>query len=380
MKTNYATKKTSWVVTAFYLLIVFEFFYMASPFAIYFYSVYKPGLTVLNHFSSVSWLTNFFLPHIAQETQSSIINSLPILGGLLLATGLLIFIVCASQVYYYKLMKNMAVTKGFYKIIRHPQYTGFALSSLGMLLIWPRFLVLITFIALLFVYYFLAKTEEKECETKFGAVYTEYKNRTFMFLPFRIPFLHRLSFKTYSNYKKAMIYSFTFICVIYFSVVLANAIRKSSVETLYVTYLKNIANLSITKISSDKISQILEIALQNHKVDSLIRPLTENSDVYFINYLLPANIYNISEIPMMVPDSLDCTYKPGNGYKNLIKVVFTKAIVDSKKKIKEKEILLHTKFTKAIVEVWVNTTSGKIEKIIYPPNKQRFENIPVPVF
>jgi len=29
---------------AFYLLIAFEFFYMASPFAAYFYAVYGPGL------------------------------------------------------------------------------------------------------------------------------------------------------------------------------------------------------------------------------------------------------------------------------------------------------------------------------------------------
>jgi hypothetical protein len=35
-------KKTYWPVLGIYLLIAFEFFYMASPFAIYFYSVYKP--------------------------------------------------------------------------------------------------------------------------------------------------------------------------------------------------------------------------------------------------------------------------------------------------------------------------------------------------
>jgi len=192
MRTNKATKRTSWVITAFYLLIVFEFFYMASPFAVYFYSVYKPELKILNHFPAISWLTNFFMPHIAEETKSPIINMLGWVGGVLFASGLLTFIICAVQVYYNKLFKNGAVTGGLYKFIRHPQYTGFIISGLGMLLIWPRFLILITFITILFIYYFLAKIEEKECEMKFGKSYTDYMNSTFMFLPFRISFLNNL--------------------------------------------------------------------------------------------------------------------------------------------------------------------------------------------
>ena len=32
----------------FYILIVFEFFYMVSPFAVIFYSLYAPGLKLLS--------------------------------------------------------------------------------------------------------------------------------------------------------------------------------------------------------------------------------------------------------------------------------------------------------------------------------------------
>ncbi len=35
VQTGTLTKRTSWAVAVFYLLIAFEFFYMASPFAIY---------------------------------------------------------------------------------------------------------------------------------------------------------------------------------------------------------------------------------------------------------------------------------------------------------------------------------------------------------
>ncbi len=43
------TKRTFWALAIFYMLIAFEFFYMAGPFAIYFYSVYGPGLNFINN-------------------------------------------------------------------------------------------------------------------------------------------------------------------------------------------------------------------------------------------------------------------------------------------------------------------------------------------
>ena len=41
------------------------------------------------------------------------------------------------------------------------------------------------FVTMLFVYYLLAKAEERECEAKFGASYLEYKAKTAMFLPLK---------------------------------------------------------------------------------------------------------------------------------------------------------------------------------------------------
>lgn len=37
-------RRALWASSVFYVLIAFEFFYMASPFAAYFYAVYGPGL------------------------------------------------------------------------------------------------------------------------------------------------------------------------------------------------------------------------------------------------------------------------------------------------------------------------------------------------
>jgi len=66
------------------------------------------------------------------------------------------FCVGAAQVYYNKLARRGAVLGGVYNLVRHPQYTCLAASGLGMLLLWPRYIVLVTFVAMLFAYSFLA--------------------------------------------------------------------------------------------------------------------------------------------------------------------------------------------------------------------------------
>jgi len=137
---------------AFYLLIAFEFFYMASPFAAYFYAVYGPGLDGLQAWGLSGWMLWFFLPHIVAETKSALINITPVMGLLLFFGGLLGFAGGAFQVYRAKIRKQGAVTGGLYRYIRHPQYTALIIASLGMLLIWPRFLVLYSTIAMVFAY------------------------------------------------------------------------------------------------------------------------------------------------------------------------------------------------------------------------------------
>lgn len=82
------------------------------------------------------------------------------------------------------------VTDGLYKYIRHPQYLGILLATFGLivykfspisLLLWP---------VLVFIYYRLARKEEKFAQEKFGEQYTEYKRRVHMFLPFGFTHKH----------------------------------------------------------------------------------------------------------------------------------------------------------------------------------------------
>jgi len=76
------------------------------------------------------------------------------------------------------------VETGIYRYIRHPQYAGLFLMTLGMLLEWATLPLLLLFPVIILMYVHLAKREEKDMEEEFGEEYKNYKKRTKMFIPF----------------------------------------------------------------------------------------------------------------------------------------------------------------------------------------------------
>jgi len=83
------------------------------------------------------------------------------------------------------------VTEGVYSYMRHPQYTGFMLLTLGLIVHWATLLLIIMWPILAFQYYRLAKREEAELEEEFGEEYIEYRRRVPMFIPSLNRFLGR---------------------------------------------------------------------------------------------------------------------------------------------------------------------------------------------
>jgi len=75
------------------------------------------------------------------------------------------------------------VTTGIYRYIRHPQYTGFLLMTLGMLCEWATLPMLIMWPLLVLLYVRLAKREEADMCEEFGLSYDAYRSTTGMFLP-----------------------------------------------------------------------------------------------------------------------------------------------------------------------------------------------------
>ena len=79
--------------------------------------------------------------------------------------------------------EGQLVTRGIYGHIRHPQYMGFLLITLGMNVQWITIPTLLLWPVLVVSYYRLAKKEDKEMEERFGEEYRKYKHRVPMFVP-----------------------------------------------------------------------------------------------------------------------------------------------------------------------------------------------------
>ena len=76
------------------------------------------------------------------------------------------------------------VNTGIYRFIRHPQYTGLMMMSLGMILDWATLPMLILFPVMAVVYYRLAKREENDMIAEFGDEYRAYMLKTRRFIPY----------------------------------------------------------------------------------------------------------------------------------------------------------------------------------------------------
>ena len=73
--------------------------------------------------------------------------------------------------------KGSLIMESVYTYIRHPQYTGFLLITLGLLIHWATIPLLFMWPILLVLYYRLALKEERELEKEFGDKYIQYRKR-----------------------------------------------------------------------------------------------------------------------------------------------------------------------------------------------------------
>src|SRR5215467_9727403 len=149
------------VVVVIYGLVMFEVIIMISPFAFYFYAAYGPTLRWLNHSRATAWLTGFLLPHAVFTTSSFLEFLRWDLGRYAFGLGLVGFFLLALQIYGSRLFDRKLVTSGVYCYIRHPQYLCLSISAFGLFTMWPRMIIFLLFVGMLFAYYFLARVEER---------------------------------------------------------------------------------------------------------------------------------------------------------------------------------------------------------------------------
>jgi len=257
-----------WAAFLFYLAIALEVVVMVTPFTVYFYSIYAPVLNWLESNPLTAWLTAFFLPHISY-TGDPILTALAYLAPILFGLGLVIFFVCAYQVYSAKLLRRGVVSGGLYAWIRHPQYLGLGIAGLGLLLYWPRFIILVLYLSMLVVYYLLARNEEWRMERKFGDAYRNYKSQISMFLPGE-PGGKIFARLTGAGMHKGWALAIVYVLVVATGVGLAFGLRSYSKARVPTITENGIVAVSLSALPGSGVQDLLRASLESAQVKELM--------------------------------------------------------------------------------------------------------------
>ncbi|MFQ5633485.1 MAG: methyltransferase family protein [bacterium] len=121
----------------------------------------------------------FDVPQIARGFFSAVGHWPATAGTIVSLSGIVLIAFGWKQIHAAKGL----VTSGIYKYMRHPQYTGIFLFTLGWIMHWPSIITLILWPILIAAYVWLAKFEERMALEEFGEAYTEYAANTKRFVP-----------------------------------------------------------------------------------------------------------------------------------------------------------------------------------------------------
>ncbi len=150
------------------------------PLTIYFLSQWLgnryPVLTPFSHNNGHLWLVLLGLSNsgIAMTALHLVSNGIIFLGFYMLYAGWSLI---------YKSEGKHLVTSGVYSRVRHPQYVGLILVTVGFLIQWPTLITLILWPFLIYAYYRLAKREEAAISKQFPEEFAAYKAKVPAFFP-----------------------------------------------------------------------------------------------------------------------------------------------------------------------------------------------------
>ena len=361
-----------WASGVFYALVAFEFFYMASPFAAYFYAAYGPGLDWLEASESTAWLVRFFMPHLVEETKSVLVDIHGWVGGVLFLGGVAGFAIGAVQVYSAKLRGKGAVTGGLYRHLRHPQYLALIVASIGMMLLWPRYLVVVATVTVTFVYIALARAEERSCLARFPG-YADYAKTTGMFFPWR----SGLASPTGKTWRARLAAGgLTYLAVLGLALLAVSGMRTHAIDSFYVHEAPEGVYLSVARMSSEDLATVARIARAAPGAERVLAGKTG-----IVAYVLPAGMY-VSEIPMDLPPGETFGHRiPSDRNPALYKVVFTHAVfAGGAASATGRDILRRAVNKTPLVEVHVNLAARQVTATFPPPARPFYGNRQVPVF
>ncbi len=361
------------------LIVVFEIIYMISPFAIYYYSSYGPALNFLHNWPQTAWLSGFFLPHFA-ETSSWLLNTLPIFGWVLVIAGLVFFLIGAGQIYYAKFAKKGEVTAGLYKFIRHPQYLAFAIMGLGLLFAWPRFTVLLMYSTMLFVYYFLARHEERECEVRYGEGYRIYKEKTAMFIPGNLTFFDKLPSLPKSGWQRAAAIVVLYLVVIALTATAGMGIRKYALSKISTHYAQDAAVIAVAAMSEAEIKESMRIAFDDQQVQREITAAGYTTGEKLLIHIVPSN-WHLADLPLeKIPEGIHGHHQPKPFDRNQYKILIARAKLFANGPVSGEAIIMKTYAREPIVVAKIDMAKGEVVAVETPPAHVLWGDIRTPLF
>ncbi len=282
------TRSPQWLLAATgiaYLLIAIEIIIMISPFALYFYGTYGPILNFFSSFPLTRWTTEFFLPHMVflDDPLILFISYLQVF----LVIGLVLFLSAAIPLYWRRFTKKGVVQISFYSKIRHPQYLFLAMSGFGLMLYWPRFIIVFMYVTMLFVYYLLARNEEWRMQIEQPAAYESYMAQTPMFLPGEPGGkIYRLFFGWITPRWVGLLT--LYLVTLGGTMLLAMGIRMYTVNHIYPVYQDGLALVSVFNRPPEEIEELYRQARSSKEVEDLLAATQKGANLI---YVMPGDFF-----------------------------------------------------------------------------------------
>ncbi len=368
--TERAIRPTAW---AFYVVIVFEILFMISPFALHFYAAYGPVLNLLHRRPATAWLTKFYLPHFT-ETGSPVLNAMHDVGGLLIIAGLTAFFAAAIPIYWAKVRGTGPVTRGVYSVIRHPQYLALTITGAGTALMWPRFLVLITLVTMVFLYTLLAEREEQECLARFGESYRRYHSRTGRFVPLglggRLPRM-----LPESGAARVVAFAALYLLAVPVVVVLGFRLRDRSLAEVAALYEENTAVISTAYLDHRELDAVYRTA---RSAPELSGALDQAGEARFIVYVVPEEWF-LPDLPLDQVQREGGHHVPANFDRTRYKVLFTRARFHGDAP-SGANIVKAAYGREPLTVAHVDARERKVTSVTAPPPHVRWGDISTPMF
>jgi protein-S-isoprenylcysteine O-methyltransferase Ste14 len=378
-----ASRSVVWVV---YIVIMFEMIYMSTPFAIFFYSVYRLPLQFLNESSATSWLVQNIFPHFTQ-TNSVVINSLLYTSWPLMGIGLAMFLISFMHLYWAKFRKKGVVAAGLYRFIRHPQYVAWSIFGLGIAIFWSRMIVILMYISMLFVYYFLAKSEERKCMRKYGDSYRSYYQKTGRFLPRinkNIPD-HPREILPPKGVKRIGALMAVYLLAMLCTSALGLFIRSYSLSKISSGVWDSAAVISTAPMGKSQMTKIVSLAVNDTDTKHRLGQIIDPANTRQLIYIVPLE-WKIPELAMESEQAGQRHHgfnptnhmNPTDFDRNLYQVLFSKAGVDDG--VQGKNIISTARYQKPLLLVKLNLQTNRVIGIETPPAQGKYADVPVPIF